>query len=587
MGVDRKAMAVSFQDTLTPLGRYDRLSALPELIIYRIFKFLEPNETARINLVSRRFRKLCFNSPFLYFYANFDTKECGKKYAQFCTYVDKVMKLREQLNVGLERFLIHWSCQQPRFNVGGSVIDAWIRIATNCNVQELDVLFDVDRWKCYTLPDCVYGCKSLKVLRLNLQRGNFYLIKRMMDSVEGLFLYSLTISDSDFGEKISGYWMSLKILNLEGVHLVGNLNITCHSLEELKISNCKIERVHVWNGEHVDRKFNIFCPSLKVLSMSRCHFEAPCLMIICCESLENFTIHGSHFDRHSNFKIASGSLQNIQVCRSKFYKPSCFCICCHSVKQIKISNCQFEEFCNIEMNSSYLEDLSILDSEVVRPQQIRLLAPRRRINVEAEKLQKLTINSSDEYLYEFPLSFFTPDIHTLIWKGNPVDFSCMERFPSLDCALIDIKPSCRHNSKTFACHCKLVKSSIYCVAMLLQSLQRAKFLNINIWPIQMFFMQNDEILYFDNLMCLTLMVGDSLVDQIPVIVSFLKGLPNLRRLVIKCEHKSPILGDPNFINLLGLCPKSFNLSVTEDWRKVEIHKRKAQEVEEKESNRSE
>ncbi|KAF2304501.1 hypothetical protein GH714_032806 [Hevea brasiliensis] len=570
-----KAMAlISSQDTLTLACRRDRMSVLPESVIFRIFSFLRPNESAILSLVSRRFRQLCINSPYLYFCANFDSKGCLRRYTQFCYYVDKMMRTRDRLGIEIDKFLIHWFCKQPRYNIGGTIVDAWVKIATKCNVGELDILVNLDEWLgwgVYSLPECVFRCKSLRVLKLNLQMGKFYLVStENMDSVEDLLLDSMIINERNFGEKISGSWTSLRRLILEKVHLVVELNITSSSLEELKMSNCE-------GGAYVDWHFSVSSSSLKNLCISRCHFKVPTLMNLRCPSLENFTLQGSDFDKLSTFKIASLSIENFRICGSNFLKGCCFCISCPSVKHIKIGSSNFEDFCFIEINSSSLGDLTVSDCELSRPQIPNFkLAPGKRIHIVAEKLQTLTINSSDKHLYNLPLSISTPNIQDIKWTGNPVDFSYLESFLSLVDATIYIKPSCQHKSKELACRCKLVQSLIYCAAMLLQSLKYAKFLKINIWPIEMFFMQNNEPIYFNNLLCLLLTV-DSLTDQTPLIASFLKGLPNLRTLIIKCRPKSHVIDEPNFISLLGLCPKTFNLSLSEEG--VKIFRRNAQDVE--------
>jgi hypothetical protein len=63
--------------------------------------------------------------------------------------------------------------------------------------------------------------------------------------------------------------------------------------------------------------------------------------------------------------------------------------------------------------------------------------------------------------------------------------------------------------------------------------------------LQIFFMQNDSPIVFKKLQNLVLLTDGSFADQIPTIASFLRGLPNLRRLIIRCEQISHELSDPN------------------------------------------
>ncbi|EEF45933.1 conserved hypothetical protein [Ricinus communis] len=582
----------------------DRLSGLQESTLYHIFSFLGANATISLSLVSRKFKQLCLCSPFLFFLADFDNslqisdskmkKEILKtRYTQFCSSVDKVMRSRHNLGIQIDRFLIHW-ITKVFVNEGCCVIASWVNSAAGCNVRELDILIDVGFGRVYYLPDGVFECQSLKVLRLNLQKGNFGLTDREMESVDELVLDSVTIFDRNYGKRSSNLWASLKRLNLVNVRWMDDLIIASKSLEELKISNSQFGLVNA------EWRFLIPSLTLKSISISRCLFIGPCQISLDCPSLENFTVHGSKFDNvfivnmvppspehfegqvfWSDLKKASATLKCFGIFGSNFKKTCSFCISCPSVDHIKISSCKFEEFCHLKIDSPPLQDLTISDCELISPL-MKISNPdhKRRIIINTEIVEQLTLISSDEYSYEFPLTIAAPNIQTIRWKGNPVDFSYLESFMSLKNAVIDIEPSCQHKSRELACCCKLFKSSIYSVAVLLQSLKHARFLKINIWPIEMFFMQNDEPIYFDSLVRLILIINDSLAEKLPVIASFLKGLPNLRILFIKCEKKSHALGNPNLINSLGLCQESFNLLFSEDWKKIKIEKITAQAAEE-------
>lgn len=473
-----KRMVMGTRDTHSLVCGRDRLSSLPEPIIHRIFSFLGANETARLRLLSRRFRQLCIYSPYLYFCAGLDSDWCSTRYSEFCTCVDALLRMREGLGIRLECFLVHWFCWQRQYNIGETVVNAWVHIATRCDVQELDILFCVDNWRGYLLPDCVYNCQSLRALRLNLQKGNFFLQSRKLDSLEDLWLDSLTIMDLYFGQKISVWWTSLKRLNLDKIQQINDLEISSSSLQEMNISNCEVD--WVLGGWHL----TISSPSFKVLTISRCYFKGRCKINLACPSLENFSVLDSDFEQPAAFNIECASLENLVVCGSNFRAACHLCISCPSVKQVKISNCAFEQFCQLNTNCLSLEDLTVSDCKLSPQKSFLQEAPQKCIVVEAKRLQTLSINSSDAYSYEFPLSISAPILQAIRWTGNPVDFSYLERFMSIVNATIDIKPACQHKSKKFACHCKLFKSLTCCAAMLLQSLSHAKFLKINIWLIE-------------------------------------------------------------------------------------------------------
>ncbi|XP_050225015.1 uncharacterized protein LOC126674556 [Mercurialis annua] len=602
----RKAMAMMIPEQQTQNGTpdsrllSDRLSCLEESIIFHIFSFLGANDTFRLSLLSKKFKELCFNSPYLDFHVNFDSDRqernylfyaknnnellLHKRYTQFCKYVDNVMRSREKHGTEIVRFSIHWF-GKVYSTVGCSIIDSWVKFATRCNVKELDILLDFDGWKNYCLPGTVFGCQSLKSLRLNLLMNSFFLAEEYMVSVQKLVLVSVKLTDKLFGAKISDRWGSLKRLDLVKVRCIYDLIISSSSLEELNLDDCH------FGSHYCDWHLTIRSSSLKSVTISRCLFVTLSRISFSCLSLENFTDHGSKFKKFVGFKLfypkkvelfgpyesdimkVSASLDIFRIFGSHFENSCSFFISYPSVKQIEISNCKFAEFCQLKIDSSSLLDLTISDCEIVSPERKNFNTDlKRRIVINSETLDTLTLNSFDKYSNEFPLSVVAPNLRTIRWGGDPVDFSFLENFMALEVAAIAIKPSCQHKSRELACCCKHFKSSIYCVAALLQSLNHVKVLKINIWPIEMFFMQNDEVMYFDNLERLILVADDSLVEQVPIIASFLKGLPNLNTLWIRCQNKSHLIGDPNFIDSLGLCGKSFGFVISEDVEKIVIVK---------------
>ncbi|XP_065850910.1 uncharacterized protein [Euphorbia lathyris] len=422
-------------------------------------------------------------------------------------------------------------------------------------------------------PLLVLFCRFRFQYKLFSKMGNFGLESRKMDFVEVFLLISVNIFDMKFGEKISSFWTSLRRLNLDKVKCIHDIYIKTSSLEELELSNCEIGRLYS------DWILSIASSSLKSVSVSRCHFKSSCRSFLDCPSLMNFSVIGSVFDMPSTFKMASQSLDNLGICSSNFKKSCSLYISCPAIKQIKINGCRFKELCSLKMNSISLDVLNVSDCEFIyADEKISESGCQKRINVFAQRLQTLTINSSDKYSYKFPLCISAPSLQAIIWKGNPVDFSYLKSFMSLEYARIDIQPSCQHKSKKLASRCKLFMGSIYSVAVLLQSLKDVKSLEINVWPIELFFMQNDEPIIFKNLLHLFLLVNDLSAEQLSGIASFLKGLPNLITLVVKCEKKSALRGDPELIVLLGLCPKAFTVSFSEDSKQLKIARGNAQGV---------
>jgi hypothetical protein len=470
------------------------LSGLPDQVIYHIFSFLGANDTARLGLVSKRFKKLCSSSPYLNFVADFDSgsdHSCLRtRYTDFCSCVDKVLRSREKTGEGLIRLLVHWFCKQRRFDIGGSVVNSWVTVATKCGVEELDMLVHVDSLKGYSLPDCVYKCESLRALKLNLQMGRFSFQILGFDWLKDLWLDSVTIGDKYFGQRISDRCKCLKRLTLENVDGISDLTMTSSSLEELEISDCRFP------NSFFDGKFNISCSSLKVLTISRCQFKALWHVNLNCQSLENLTVQDSEFGRFFVCKIDCESLETLEVCGSNFLEACQLLVDCPSLIHAMISSCRFANVCFLNIKSSSLGGLTLSECKFSSPEigsqyskpkkEIKVGAgPCRRIIMKAENLETLNVSSSDAYSYEFPLSISAPKLKDLWWTGDPVDFSYLNQgMVSLLNARIHIKPTCRHRSEESDRRCKHSKSLIYCAAKFLQCLSEARFLSINTWPIE-------------------------------------------------------------------------------------------------------
>ncbi|KAJ6745542.1 hypothetical protein OIU74_028259 [Salix koriyanagi] len=540
-----KFMAMSSdQDTDILACTHDRLSGLPDQVMYHIFSFLGANDTARLGLVSKRFKKVCSSSPYLNFVADFDSgsdQSCLRtRYTDFCSYVDKVLRSREKTGEGLVRLLVHWFCKQRKFDIGGTVVNSWVTIATKCGVEELDMLVHVDPLRGYSLPDCVYKCESLRALKLNLQMGRFSFQILGFDWLKDLWLDSVTIGDKYFGQRISDWCKCLKRLTLENVDGINDFTLTNSSLEELEISGCRFP------SSFSGGKFSISGSSFKVLTISRCQFKALWHVNLNCLSLENLTVQDSEFGRVFVCKIDCESLETLEVCGSNFLEACQLLVDCPSLIYAMISSCRFANVCFLNIKSFSLQGLTLseckfssleIGSQYSKPKkEIKVgTGPCRRIIMKAENLE--TLNG----------------------------------MVSLLNARIHIKPPCQHRSEESDRRCKHSKSLIYCAAKLLQCLSEARFLSINTWPIEIFFMQNVSPIVFKKLQNLVLLTDGSFADQIPIIASFLKGLPNLRRLIIKCDQISHELSDPNLIDLLGLNSRSYNLTgIGQDLKNVKI-----------------
>ncbi|KAJ4827459.1 hypothetical protein Tsubulata_009486, partial [Turnera subulata] len=538
--MDRQ-QAVATLTTAATLGG-DRLSKLPEVIMFRIFSSLGVNDTVRLGAVSKRLRHLCKLSPHLYF--RFDFDNCPpQKSEQFIAYVDGQLEWRLAEGVRTERFLIHLeSGDTVGFLLDCNVLyNKWL-LATQTNLRELDITLDSGGNKFFLpLPDCAYDSKTLRLMRLNFPRGGLNLEHKGVGSIQELCLTAQELQpDIHFGEKIGVWWTSLKRLSLVGILINIHLRIESWSLEELIISQCRVVV-----ADYECHTMTIRGPSLKAFTISGTQVVARSKIAITCDSLENFLVCGTLFERTSVIKIKCASLESVQVCGCSFLHRNLeFAMHCPTIKQLKVSHCIFGSCCTLETNCLSIEECIISECKTYASD----IYGKRPILVGGNRLQRLNLVSSHKYMDEFLLDINAPSLEVLSWEGNPMDFTCLDGMPiaSLVNARIDFKPPCRHKNKEAARLCKLFASKICCVVWLLKSLCTVKSLTINLWPIELFFMQTETSLAFDNLQYLEVVAANHLLaDQVSVIASFLRGMRDLRVLTIRCDKSSPILGDPN------------------------------------------
>lgn len=162
----------------------------------------------------------------------------------------------------------------------------WIRIATSCNVEVLDLNIQTPAQAQYLeFPsDIVFGCASTKVLSLSRM---FTIIKPpsidCSSNLECLKLNDVKISDEGFFKWILSSCKCIKELKLGNVHGFENFTIKSSSLKSLSIScghftffnvdiSCeKLECISLCSGlmsmsRHDKKSLSIFAPNLKSLT---------------------------------------------------------------------------------------------------------------------------------------------------------------------------------------------------------------------------------------------------------------------------------------------------------------------------------
>ncbi|XP_024160780.1 F-box protein At4g22280 isoform X2 [Rosa chinensis] len=131
----------------------DRISELPDLVLIHIVSFLETKYAVRTSILSTRWKGIWAFSPNLDFRDRFTKNKAG-----FVDFVDRVLIFRD---TDIQKFRLECS------NVGDfSHIYSWIRTAVRQNVVEVDLNFGSNRDQVYELPDSLFMCKSLEVLKV-------------------------------------------------------------------------------------------------------------------------------------------------------------------------------------------------------------------------------------------------------------------------------------------------------------------------------------------------------------------------------------------------------------------------------------
>lgn len=106
----------------------DRISALPDAVLYHILAFLETKCTVRTSILSKRWKNIWAYVPNLYL-----NDEDFSSFADFIVFVDRALLIRE--SSAIQKFHLHCKCHAEDF----SRIDGWIRTAVRYNVVELDL----------------------------------------------------------------------------------------------------------------------------------------------------------------------------------------------------------------------------------------------------------------------------------------------------------------------------------------------------------------------------------------------------------------------------------------------------------------
>ncbi|KAH7521476.1 hypothetical protein FEM48_Zijuj07G0037700 [Ziziphus jujuba var. spinosa] len=285
----------------------DRISQLPDSVIYYIFSFLPTIHLVRMSRVSRRWRRMWVSTPFLYFDCHFDDVTFTKKVnrsSMFLKFVGNCLRCRKlymQPDTFITSFKLHTYDKLGRH--AAQEVDNWVRFAIQSRVKELDLQVGE-----YCIPQFVFSASSLTQLRFHAL-GFEVASLSTSSSLTQLKLRALKL-EVPFLSKFP----SLKVLSLSYVESnyesFQNLISGCLIIEDLHLRALnEIHPVHEYGCDLLDIS-NIDFPAktLKNLSLFSVKWNVQRLECLISELplLERFTLTCFH---EVNISIHSHSLK--------------------------------------------------------------------------------------------------------------------------------------------------------------------------------------------------------------------------------------------------------------------------------------
>ena len=222
---------------------FDRISDLPDSLIFHIISFLPTKHAVATSILSTRWKQLWTMLSIL----DFGDKD----------FVFRVLSLRKPFPVKKFRLLLHHS-------VDRSHVRTWIDYAVEHGVQELHLL-DKSSSTC-ELPHSLFSCGSLEVLELN---GKIVLDcppSVHLPNLKHLYLKKIKYANDD-----SFHRLLIGSPNLLRLHL---LNRPCNNVNFI-LNNPTLEYLDIDN-QFVDARFSkvqVNAPRLRflILNNTNCH----------------------------------------------------------------------------------------------------------------------------------------------------------------------------------------------------------------------------------------------------------------------------------------------------------------------------
>ncbi|KAM5583292.1 F-box/LRR-repeat protein [Rosa sericea] len=275
----------------------DRFSDLPDEIGHHIISFLSDSlrNLIQVGAVSKRCRKLYLSVPSIIIDAS-SVADCTKLRVRLLNSWDRYLFHRG--NNKIERLSIYWvfrTSWEAKISDEYFRVTTWIQNAVRCNVEVLHLdLNQYDLRMTVVLPSCIFLCRSLRTLSVNLYMGKIQSPNLSFSSnLHYLKLKYVRLKDDGIFKWISYSCKCIKELHLEKVIGIKDIKIESSSLEsfslllpfqnyelwDLSISAEKLEDICIyWQFDsRRDSKFhllprirslNLFAPKLKKFKWS-------------------------------------------------------------------------------------------------------------------------------------------------------------------------------------------------------------------------------------------------------------------------------------------------------------------------------
>ncbi|KAM0958689.1 hypothetical protein ACFX15_023355 [Malus domestica] len=225
----------------------DRISNLPNDVLYQILSLLPFKYTARTSVLSRRWRYLWTSVPVLDFCAGFTSEVDDTKRMQFITTV----LTRRQENSNIKVFRI--ASEESRDASFEFLHDCICWVVQHNQVEEIVLYLKIVNGR-FDLPLCVSECDSLRSLTLAATSGFYFLRVRMATTTIGLrslhtlslirvkFLDNRDLVMDLFSDSTFPFLEKLTILICRGIC---DLKISCSRLEYVRMFRTDLFRLHI------------------------------------------------------------------------------------------------------------------------------------------------------------------------------------------------------------------------------------------------------------------------------------------------------------------------------------------------------